>query len=81
MRNTGVTGSIFQHDGQNVTNCIDKYQKQVWRDQQQFRRHHQQEIAKMIQDGDLGIAKNVGITILVLIGVTFMLIVLSNLVG
>lgn len=35
----------------------------------------------MIQDGDLGIAKNVGITILVLIGVTFMLIVLSNLVG
>ena len=35
----------------------------------------------MIQDRDLGIAKNVGITILVLIGVTFVLIALASLVG
>ena len=35
----------------------------------------------MIQDGDLGIAKNVGVTILVLIGVTFVLITLANLIG
>lgn len=81
MSNSGVTRSIFQHAGQNITYCTDKYQKHVRPDQQQFRRHHQQEIAKMIQDRDLGIAKNVGITILVLIGVTFVLIALASLVG
>ena len=35
----------------------------------------------MLQDGDKGIATNVGVTILVLIGVTFSLIVVANLVG
>jgi len=35
----------------------------------------------MMQEGDQGIAINVGITILVLIGVMFALIVIANLVG
>lgn len=38
-------------------------------------------MAKMIQEGDRRIAKNIGITAMVLIGVTFMLMVPADLVG
>ena len=35
----------------------------------------------MMQEGDLGIAKNVGITVLVLVGIMFLLIAIANIVG